>query len=132
MKIVNSFIPMDLDVESSMKARIDIEQESKAEEHNDQEEAELKKHLEIVRDDDIAIDAIPLATKPPVIIEYKIVKEGIIRHFQLIRADRSSKRYSSMIKMLQGINREDLQTLWKLVKAKHGDTRPEDEYERVL
>ncbi|GJX90191.1 hypothetical protein Tco_0343517 [Tanacetum coccineum] len=127
MKIVNSFIPMDLDVESSMKARIDIEQESKAEEHNDQEEAELKKHLEIVKDDDIAIDAIPLATKPPVIIEYKIVKEGIIRHFQLIRADRSSKRYSSMIKMLQGIDREDLQTLWKLVKAMHGDTRPEDD-----
>ncbi|GJV75736.1 retrovirus-related pol polyprotein from transposon TNT 1-94 [Tanacetum coccineum] len=116
-----------LEVESSMKARIEI----RTRKHNDQEEAELKKHLEIVRDDDIAIDAIPLATKPPVIIEYKIVKEGIIRHFQLIRADRSSKRYSSMIKMLQGINREDLQTLWKLVKAKHGDTRPEDEYERV-
>ncbi|GKB30383.1 hypothetical protein Tco_0869784 [Tanacetum coccineum] len=27
---------------------------------------------------------------------------------------------------------EDLQTLWKLVKTKHGDTRPEDEHERVL
>ncbi|GJY06739.1 hypothetical protein Tco_0373793 [Tanacetum coccineum] len=26
----------------------------------------------------------------------------------------------------------DLETLWKLVKAKHGNTRPEDEYERVL
>ncbi|GKB90895.1 putative ribonuclease H-like domain-containing protein, partial [Tanacetum coccineum] len=31
-----------------------------------------------------------------------------------------------------GIDREDLQTLWKLVKTKHGDTRPEDEHERVL
>ncbi|GJV10753.1 hypothetical protein Tco_1352294 [Tanacetum coccineum] len=30
------------------------------------------------------------------------------------------------------IDREDLQTLWKLVKTKHGDTRPEDEHERVL
>nr|GEX60669.1 hypothetical protein [Tanacetum cinerariifolium] len=27
---------------------------------------------------------------------------------------------------------EDLETLWKLVKAKHGLTRPEDGYERVL
>ncbi|GJZ47720.1 hypothetical protein Tco_0601552, partial [Tanacetum coccineum] len=27
---------------------------------------------------------------------------------------------------------EDLETLWKLVKTKHGDTRPEDEHERVL
>ncbi|GKE69291.1 hypothetical protein Tco_1527363 [Tanacetum coccineum] len=34
--------------------------------------------------------------------------------------------------MLQNIDREDLETLWKLVKAKHGNTRPEDEYERVL
>ncbi|GJT99773.1 hypothetical protein Tco_1110112 [Tanacetum coccineum] len=39
--------------------------------------------------------------------------------------DGSSKRYTSMIRMLQGIDREDLQALWKLVKTKHGDTRPE-------
>ncbi|GJW85429.1 putative ribonuclease H-like domain-containing protein [Tanacetum coccineum] len=30
------------------------------------------------------------------------------------------------------IDREDLETLWKLVKTKHGDTRPEDEHERVF
>ncbi|GKC30867.1 hypothetical protein Tco_1038161 [Tanacetum coccineum] len=46
--------------------------------------------------------------------------------------DGSSKRYSSMIRILQDIDREDLETLWKLVKTKHGDTRPEDEHERVL
>ncbi|GJW75744.1 hypothetical protein Tco_0135114 [Tanacetum coccineum] len=34
--------------------------------------------------------------------------------------------------MLQNIDREDLETLWKLVKAKHGNTRPEEAYERVL
>ncbi|GKD89041.1 hypothetical protein Tco_1364548 [Tanacetum coccineum] len=38
------------------------------------DEAELKKHLVIVKDDDIAIDAIPLATKPPVILKYKLLK----------------------------------------------------------
>ncbi|GJS57358.1 hypothetical protein Tco_0652142 [Tanacetum coccineum] len=27
---------------------------------------------------------------------------------------------------------EDLLTLWKLVKTKHGDIRPEDEHERVM
>ncbi|GJZ76329.1 hypothetical protein Tco_0641001 [Tanacetum coccineum] len=128
MKRVNLFIPMDSDVESSKKDRTDKEQES----NSKRVEEEMKKHTEIVRDDDIAIDVIPLASKPLVIIEYNIIKEGIIRHFQLIRADGSSKRYSSMIKLLQGIDREDLQTLWKLVKAKHGDTSLEDEYERVL
>ncbi|GJY65935.1 hypothetical protein Tco_0468173, partial [Tanacetum coccineum] len=37
-----------------------------------------------------------------------------------------------MIRMLQNIDREDLETLWKLVKAKHGYTRLEEAYERVL
>ncbi|GKD44577.1 hypothetical protein Tco_1269222 [Tanacetum coccineum] len=92
----------------------------------------MKKHIEIVKDDEVAINAIPLATKRPMIVEYKIVKEGKFGYFQLIRADGSSKRYLSMINMLQNINREDLENLWKLVKAKHGNTRPEEYYERVL
>ncbi|GJZ68441.1 hypothetical protein Tco_0631681 [Tanacetum coccineum] len=109
-----------------------MEDVKETDEYEEVDEAELKKHLVIVKDDDITIDAIPLATKPPVIVEYKLLKEGIMVHYQLIRADGSSKRYTSMIRMLQGIDREDLQTLWKLVKTKHGDTRPEDEHERVL
>ncbi|GKB46259.1 putative ribonuclease H-like domain-containing protein [Tanacetum coccineum] len=119
--------------ESSKRQR--MEDDKEIDEHEDVEvddEAELKNHLVIVKDDDIAIDAIPLAIKPPVIVEYKLLKEGIMVHYQLIRVDGSSKRYSSMIRMLQGIDREDLETLWKLVKTKHGDTRPEDEHERVL
>ncbi|GKA59334.1 hypothetical protein Tco_0758647 [Tanacetum coccineum] len=93
---------------------------------------EMKRHIEIVKNDEVAIDAIPLATKPPVIVDYKIDKDGRMGYFKLIRADGSSKRYSLMIKMLQGIDREDLETLWKLVKAKYNNTRPEDDYERVL
>ncbi|GKF18618.1 hypothetical protein Tco_0063536 [Tanacetum coccineum] len=78
---------------------------------DDQEEATMKRHIEIVKDDEVAIDAIPLATKPPMIVEYHIDKDGRMGYFKLIRADESSKRYSSMIKMLQGIDREDLETL---------------------
>ncbi|GKA18189.1 hypothetical protein Tco_0698026 [Tanacetum coccineum] len=90
-----------------------MEDDKETDEHEEVEvgdEAELKKHLVIVKDDDIAIDAIPLATKPLVIVEYKLLKEGIMVHYQLIRADRSSKRYSSMIRMLQGIDKEYLET----------------------
>ncbi|GJV25073.1 hypothetical protein Tco_1377768 [Tanacetum coccineum] len=101
-------------------------------EKDDQKEAEMKRHIKIVKDDEVAINAIPLATKPPVIVEYKIDKDGRMGYFKLIRADGSSKRYSSMIKMLQDIDREDLETLWKLVKARHENTRPEEDYERVL
>ncbi|GJS71973.1 hypothetical protein Tco_0704814 [Tanacetum coccineum] len=60
------------------------------------------------------------------------VKEGQKGFYHLIRVDGSSNRYSSMIRMLQNISREDLETLWKLVKTKHGNTRPEDVYEKVF
>ncbi|GJY63363.1 retrovirus-related pol polyprotein from transposon TNT 1-94 [Tanacetum coccineum] len=100
---------------------------------DDQEEAEMKKLLKVVPDEEeVAMDAIPLATKPPSIVDWKIIKEGKISQFQIIRADGSSKRYSAFIHMLRNFDREDLETLWKLVKAKHGSTRPGDGYERVV
>ncbi|GJS89768.1 putative reverse transcriptase domain-containing protein [Tanacetum coccineum] len=116
--------------ESSKKQKGEEEKESEEVEEDD--EVELKKLLVIKKDEDIAIDAIPLATKLPVIIDYKLHKEGLLVHYELIRAYGSSKRYSSMIRMLQGIDREDLEALWRIVKAKYGDTRPENDFERVL
>ncbi|GJU97564.1 hypothetical protein Tco_1326835 [Tanacetum coccineum] len=102
---------------------------------DDQEEARMKELINIVPDEEeVAIDAIPLATKPPCIIDWKIIKEGKISQFQIIRVDGSSKRYSSMIQMLKNFDRdiEYLETLWKLVKAKHGLTRIEKGYDKVL
>ncbi|GJY41811.1 putative ribonuclease H-like domain-containing protein [Tanacetum coccineum] len=102
--------------ESSKKQKVEEEKESEEVEEDD--EVELKKLLVIKKDEDIAIDAIPLATKFPVIINYKLHKKGMLVHYELIRADGSSKRYSSMIRMLQGIDREYLEALWRIVKAK--------------
>ncbi|GJW16595.1 hypothetical protein Tco_0024031 [Tanacetum coccineum] len=90
--------------ESSKKQKVEEEKES--EEVDEIDEAELKKLL--------------------------LHKEGMLVHYQLIRADGSSKRYSSMIRMLQRIDREDLEALWRIVKAKYGDIRPDNEFERVL
>ncbi|GJX07559.1 hypothetical protein Tco_0195491 [Tanacetum coccineum] len=82
--------------------------------------AKMKELMKIIPDEEeVAVDAIPLATKPPSIVDYKIIKEGKISYYQIIRADGSSKRYSAFIQMLRSFNREDLETLWKLVKAKH-------------
>ncbi|GJU21753.1 retrovirus-related pol polyprotein from transposon TNT 1-94 [Tanacetum coccineum] len=130
MKRVNTFVDMNTELMKSSETRTEgsskragdelesdnskkqkIDEHVEAEKDDDQEEAEMKKHIEIVKDDEVAIDAIPLATKPLVIVKYKIVKEGKFVYFQLIRADGSSKRYLSMIKMLQNIDREDLETL---------------------
>ncbi|GJX79569.1 hypothetical protein Tco_0327718 [Tanacetum coccineum] len=56
----------------------------------------------------------------------------LMENFPNEEANGSEKQYSSMIQMLRDFDREDLETLWKLVKAKHGYTRPEEGYERVL
>ncbi|GJY91586.1 putative ribonuclease H-like domain-containing protein [Tanacetum coccineum] len=78
----------ELEYENLKKHKLDENVEAKVD--DDKKEAKMKKHMEIVPDDDVAID------------------------------------------MLQNIDREDLDILWKLVKAKHGLTRPEEGYERVL
>ncbi|GKD35516.1 hypothetical protein Tco_1251025, partial [Tanacetum coccineum] len=101
--------------QESSKRKI-MEDDKETDEHEEakkDDEAKMKKHLEIVIDEEIAIEAIPLATKPLVIVKYKIDREEKKRYFKLIRADGSLKRYSSMIQMLQNIDREDLETLWK-------------------
>ncbi|GJR22942.1 hypothetical protein Tco_0971469 [Tanacetum coccineum] len=81
----------------------------------------MKELMKIVPDEEeVAIDVIPLATKPPSIIDWKLIKEGKISYFQIIRANECSKRYLAFIQMLKSFDKEDLETMWKLVKAKHG------------
>nr|GEV23045.1 putative ribonuclease H-like domain-containing protein [Tanacetum cinerariifolium] len=87
------------------------EEEVEAQADTGQEIEEMKLFVKIIPDEDIAIDAIPLATKPQVIVKYKIFKEGKISAYHIIRADGSTKRYTSMIKLLENIDREDLETL---------------------
>ncbi|GJX39199.1 hypothetical protein Tco_0252502 [Tanacetum coccineum] len=128
MKWVDSFIPMDSEVVEGSKSQAEGNENVEA---KVDDEAEMNKLITIVPDDEVAIDAMPLATKSLIIVDWKIIKERM-GYFQIIRADGSSRRYSSMIRMLQNIDKEDLETLWKLVKAKHRNTRPEEAYERVL
>ncbi|GJX51585.1 hypothetical protein Tco_0278430 [Tanacetum coccineum] len=85
---------------------LEQEKEKKQKIDDDQEEVEMKKLIKVVPDEEeVAIDAIPLATKPPSIVDWKII--------------------------LRDFDREDLETLWKLVKAEHGSTRPKEGYERI-
>ncbi|GKA72100.1 hypothetical protein Tco_0778316 [Tanacetum coccineum] len=100
MKRVNTFVDMDAELVKSSVTRTEgsfkragnelksdnlkkqkIDKHVEAKKDDDQEEADMKKNIEIVKDDEVAIDAIPLATKPPMIVEYKIVKEEKFRYF---------------------------------------------------
>ncbi|GKE36392.1 hypothetical protein Tco_1459797 [Tanacetum coccineum] len=118
----------------SKGAGTELEQESikKKKVDEDKETTELQKLIKVAPKEEVAIDAIPLATKPLSIVDYKIHKEMKKTNYQIIRVDGSSKMYLVFSHMLKSFDREDLETLWKLVKAKHGLTRPGEGYERVL
>ncbi|GJT46389.1 hypothetical protein Tco_0955104 [Tanacetum coccineum] len=92
----------------------------------DKEFEELKQCLEIIPDDgdDVTIDATPLSTKSPTIVDYKIYKEGKKSYFQIIRADGNSQMYLTFGKMLKNFDREDLEVLWSIVKARFKKTEP--------
>ncbi|GJX52250.1 hypothetical protein Tco_0280619 [Tanacetum coccineum] len=120
---------------SSKRAGEELEQESikKQKVDDDQETAELQSLMEVIHDEEeIAVDAIPLATKPPTIVDWKIHKEGKKSYYQIIRAYGSSKMYRVFSLMLKSFDREDLETLYKLVKAKYGLTRPVEDLDLIL
>ncbi|GJS52952.1 hypothetical protein Tco_0626314 [Tanacetum coccineum] len=55
------------------------------------------------------------------------------KHSAAIRAQQMrNKPPTKAQKKKENFDKEDLETLWKLVKAKHGSTRPEEGYKRVL
>ncbi|GKA50558.1 hypothetical protein Tco_0743631, partial [Tanacetum coccineum] len=59
-----------------------LEDDKEIDEHEEVEAddtTKLKKYLVIKKDDDITIDVIPLATKPPVIVDYKLLKKELLR-----------------------------------------------------
>nr|GFB74920.1 hypothetical protein [Tanacetum cinerariifolium] len=95
----------ELEYNKSKKQKLN--EKIEAEEDNAQEEAEMKMYMKIVLDDEIAIDAIPLATKPPIIVDWKIIKEGKISSYHIIRQ-------------------------MEVQRAKYGNTRPGEAYKRVL
>ncbi|GJX42271.1 hypothetical protein Tco_0257261 [Tanacetum coccineum] len=80
---------------SSKRVEDELEQENakKQKVDDDQEAAKMKELMKIIPDEEeVAVDVIPLTTKPLSIVDWKIVKEGKISYYQIIRADRSSKR----------------------------------------
>ncbi|GJU51444.1 retrovirus-related pol polyprotein from transposon TNT 1-94 [Tanacetum coccineum] len=87
---------------------------------------------ENVKKQKVTIDAIPLAVKPPRIVDWKIYKEGKKSYYQIIRADGKSQMYMIFSHMLKSFDREDLETLYKLVKAKYKSTRPVEDLNLVL
>ncbi|GKC71505.1 hypothetical protein Tco_1117388 [Tanacetum coccineum] len=149
MTRVNMFVDMDTELvkESSKKAEAEMAQESSSKsareelEHeiakkqkmeDDKEKEYLKQCSEIAQDYEVAIYVIPLATKPAPIVNFQIYRKGRNGYYEIMRAGGSSKIYLLFSQLIKSFDKEDLETLWKLVKAKIGITRPEEGYERVI
>nr|GEZ32517.1 hypothetical protein [Tanacetum cinerariifolium] len=97
-----------------------------------QEADDLKKRLEIVqdKDDDVFVEAIPLAKKVPV-IDYQVVVIDNKPRYKIIRADGTHQFYISFTTLLKNFDREDLETLWRIVKDRFSTKKPtnfSDEY----
>ncbi|GJR09027.1 hypothetical protein Tco_0791679 [Tanacetum coccineum] len=100
---------------------------------DDKETTELKQLMKIIPDEEeVAIDAIPLAVKSPSIVDWKIYKEGRKSYYQIMRADGKSQLYMIFSHMLKSFDREDLEDLYKLVKAKYESTRPVEHLDLLL
>ncbi|GJV56464.1 hypothetical protein Tco_1457469 [Tanacetum coccineum] len=88
--------------------------------------------LEQDNEEEVTIDVVPLATKSPSIVDWKIHKEGKKSYYQIVRADGKSQMYKVFSQMLKSFTREDLEDLYKLVKAKYGSTRPMEDLDFLL
>ncbi|GJY47657.1 ribonuclease H-like domain-containing protein [Tanacetum coccineum] len=83
-------------------------------------------------EEEVAIDVIPLVVKSPRIVDWKIHKEGKKSYYQIIRADGKSQMYRIFSQMIKSFDMEDLEDLYKLVKARYGSTRPMESMDYLL
>ncbi|GJV24571.1 hypothetical protein Tco_1377266 [Tanacetum coccineum] len=104
-------------------------QEQPTEEPKELSEEELKKMLEIVPVEEIKAEA--LQVKYP-IINWEIHTEGSRKYWKIIRVRNITEAYQVFEDMLKGFDREDLVTLWSLVKERFRSAEPTEDMERAL
>nr|GEV91322.1 uncharacterized mitochondrial protein AtMg00810-like [Tanacetum cinerariifolium] len=95
---------------------------------------DLKKRLEIVQDedDDVFVEATLLAQKVPV-MDYQVVVIDNKPRYKIIRADDTHQFYISFTTLLKNFDKEDLETLWRIVKDIFSTKKPTNfSYEYLL
>nr|GEX04107.1 hypothetical protein [Tanacetum cinerariifolium] len=93
----------------------------------DEEVEELKRHLQIVpnEDDDVYTGATLLARKV-FVVDYEIINLNNKPYYKIIRADDTHQLYVSFMSLLRNFDREDLEALWSLVKERFATTKPKN------
>ncbi|GJZ11346.1 retrovirus-related pol polyprotein from transposon TNT 1-94 [Tanacetum coccineum] len=99
---------------------------------------EAEKNMDTGEKDDptsgtnVPISPVPVATKPPSIANYKIIKQVKKGVYQIVRENGTDKVYINFGAMLKDISRDDLTELYSIVMQRYGMNGPEDEYEKVF
>nr|GEU99201.1 ribonuclease H-like domain, reverse transcriptase, RNA-dependent DNA polymerase [Tanacetum cinerariifolium] len=121
----------ELDQESTKKQKLDKQVQAKV---VDDGTTQLKRCLEIVPkdDDDVIIEATPLSSESPVIVDYKIYKEGKKSYFRIIKIDGNSQNYLTFRTMFKNFNREDLEVLRSIVKERFKKTKQVGDMDNLL
>nr|GEX47600.1 hypothetical protein [Tanacetum cinerariifolium] len=80
---------------------------------------DLKRHLEIMsdEDDDVYTEATPFVRKVPV-VDYEIINLNNKPYYKIIQVDGTHQIYISFLTLLKNFDREDLEALWSLVKQR--------------
>nr|GEY59294.1 hypothetical protein [Tanacetum cinerariifolium] len=88
-----------------------VKEEVTVQEKEIKEEEELKRHLQIVANDDDGVytEATLLASKVPV-VDYQIHHENNKPYYKIIRLDGSHNLFLSFITLLKNFDMEDLET----------------------
>nr|GEX17841.1 hypothetical protein [Tanacetum cinerariifolium] len=109
--------------------RLNESQEDKAlkKQKLDEEVKELKRHVQIVPNDkdDVYTEATPLTRKVPV-VDYEIYNETNKPYYKIKRTNSSHQVYLSFLSLLRNFDREDLETLGRLVKERFATTKPKN------
>nr|GFA70852.1 hypothetical protein [Tanacetum cinerariifolium] len=114
-------------VESPKREGKSLEQDIIKNQKIEQETEELKKHLEIIPDDDddVYTDDTPLASKIS-IFDYKIHTKRNKPYIKIIRADGNQRLFLSFSTMMKIFDREHLESLWKIDRERFEKTEPEN------
>nr|GEV61632.1 retrovirus-related Pol polyprotein from transposon TNT 1-94 [Tanacetum cinerariifolium] len=112
----------------ALKRKSEISKQQAAKKHKlDEEVKELKKHLQIIpnNEDDVYTKATPLALKVP-IVDYQIHTENNKPYYKIIRANGTHRLFLSFISLLRNFDREDLEMLWKIVQERFASSKPKN------
>nr|GEY84044.1 hypothetical protein [Tanacetum cinerariifolium] len=99
----------------------------------EKEVEELKRHLQIVPndEDDVYTEATLLSRKVPV-VDYEIYNQNNKPYYKIKRADGSHQLYLSLLSLLKNFDREDLEAFWSLVKDRFATTKPKNFFDDFL